>query len=241
VQGLTEVLPVSSSAHLALLPGLLGWEQPADRTTFAAALHAGSCAGLLWALRADLTALTGQEVVLVGLTSVPAALAGVLAADAVEARLGRPLPTAALLAAGGAGLALADRRPSAVGIGPRAAGWAALAQVVALAPGVSRSGAALTALRALQVRRTDAARFSLLMSLPVTAGAALLTLLRADRRLVAAALPALLTGVPAAAVTAAVAVTVGLRRAPDRTLAASALYRLGFAAAVAAHSRKGPR
>ncbi len=60
-QGVAEVVPVSSSAQLVLLPWLLGWEQPADRTTFAAALHAGSCLGIAWALREDLRRLSVRD------------------------------------------------------------------------------------------------------------------------------------------------------------------------------------
>jgi len=90
-----EVVPVSSSAQLTLLPWLLRWEQPEDRTTFAAALHAGSCLGLTVALRRDLTTLDRRTAKLVLLTSLPAAAAGLLAQDAVERRLGRPGPTPA--------------------------------------------------------------------------------------------------------------------------------------------------
>ncbi len=224
------MLPVSSSAHLALLPDLLGWEQPADRTAFAAALHAGSCAGLLWALRGT---LSRPDLLRAGVTSLPAAAAGLLAADAVEARLGRPVPTALLLGGAGVLLALADRRPAdrPASAGPVAA--AALAQVAALAPGVSRSGAALTALRALRVERAAALRTSLLMSLPVTAGAAGLTLVRADRAALRALAPPLALGVPAAAVASALAV----RRAPDRLLG-PALYRVGLAAALLLRSSR---
>ena len=57
VQGVAEVVPVSSSAQLALLPWLLGWDEAPDRTTFAAALHAGSCAGIAWALRDEIRQL----------------------------------------------------------------------------------------------------------------------------------------------------------------------------------------
>ncbi|MCW2667949.1 MAG: pyrophosphate phosphatase, partial [Frankiales bacterium] len=109
MQGVAEVLPVSSSAHLALLPGLLGWPDPPHRTTFAAALHAGSTLGICWGLRRDLAALarsrTGRRTALLAAaTSVPAAVAGLIGGDAVESRLGRPRQVAALLA--GAGLLL---------------------------------------------------------------------------------------------------------------------------------------
>ncbi|MHB8961306.1 MAG: undecaprenyl-diphosphate phosphatase [Candidatus Limnocylindrales bacterium] len=295
VQGVAEVVPVSSSAQLALVPELLGWEQPADRTGFAAGLHAGSCLGLAWALRDDLRRLTLPEVLVLGAVSLPAAAAGAVAADAVEQRLGRPPQLAALLAAAGAlmwwvdaraersatprtpgtahdaGLAVTVRphrpcapltvtpdsrratgttsadpvrpadamRPAGSGVPPRAAAAAALAQVVALVPGVSRSGAALTALRACGVDRASAERFSLLMSLPITAGAAALTLARADRAALHDLGPGLAAGVPSAA--AAAALTATRRRAhPGRPLTGAAVYRLALAAAVAVRlSRKG--
>lgn len=233
-------MPVSSSAHLALVPELLGWEQPADRTGFAAALHAGSCAGLAWALRDDLRRLTRRELLVLGAVSVPAAAAGAVAADAVEAKLGRPPQLAALLAAAGALMWWVDARAEqSAGVTNRAAAAAALAQVAAIVPGVSRSGAALTALRACGVDRASAERFSLLMSLPITAGAAALTLARADRAALRATAPALAAGVPAAALAAAVTAT-SRRAHPGRPLTGAAVYRLALAAAVAVRlSRKG--
>jgi undecaprenyl-diphosphatase len=233
VQGVTEVLPVSSSAHLALVPALLGWAPAADRTAFAAALHAGSCAGVAWVLRDDLRRLDAGTAGLVAAASVPAAVAGALAVDAVERRLGGPRQLAACLAAAGAALWLADRRPaSATAVGPRAAAYAGLAQTVALVPGVSRSGAALTALRAAGVERGAAERFSLLLSLPVTGGAAVLTLAR-RRRLE----PGAVVGAATAAAGAAAAGS-WLARRPARNLSGVALYRLALAAVVAVRLRR---
>ena len=238
VQGVTEVLPVSSSAHLALLPQLLRWPPAPGRTTLAAGLHAGSCAGTLLALRRDLPDV--RTAALAAATSVPAAVAGLLAADVVEQRLGRPAQLAALQALAALALGAADRRPQVRDVGPREAALAALAQVAALAPGVSRSGAALSALRAAGVRREAAQRFSLLMSLPVSAGAAGLTLVRADRVLLEALARPLAAGAPAAAVSGFAAVRWSARRG-DRPLAAYALYRLVLAAGVAFSSRRRGR
>ena len=223
-------MPVSSSAQLTLLPWLLGWDEPPHRTTWAAALHAGSCAGVLWALRRDLCALTPAEVATVGLSSVPAAVAGYLGADAVEARLGTRPQLAGLLAGAGVLLWAADRRPADRPLTGASAGAAALAQVVALAPGVSRSGATLTALRLLRVERREAQRFSLLMSLPITAGAAALTLARSDPGELHQVAPGLAAGVPVAALTAAAA-TAAVRRRAGAPVRLSALYRLAVAAA----------
>jgi undecaprenyl-diphosphatase len=98
------VVPVSSSAQLVLLPWLLGWTPARDRTTFAAGLHAGSCVGIGWALREELRALDRRTLLLVAGASLPAAVVGAVAADAVEQRLGQPPQLAALLA--GAGLVM---------------------------------------------------------------------------------------------------------------------------------------
>ncbi len=253
-QGVAEVVPVSSSAQLALLPWLLGWEQPADRTTFAAGLHAGSCLGITWALRRDLLALDRRTILLLAAATVPAAAAGFLAADVVEERLGRPPQLAALLAGAGALLWWADARagrrdgdpvhdtPGASRSGPvgaREAAYAGLAQVVALVPGVSRSGATLTALRLAGVEREAARRFTLLLSLPVTAGAAVLTLSRTPRPRLAAALRLLAPGAVTAALAGATSVMALRGHGPEQVRGA-ALYRLGLAAVVARRSyRRG--
>ena len=240
VQGVAEVVPVSSSAQLTLLPWLLGWDEAADRTTFAAALHAGSCAGIAWALRDELRQLRGSELALLAATSVPAAAAGFVAQDAVEQRLGGRGWLAGLLAGAGVVLWLADRRPSSQPVNGRSAAAAAVAQVVALAPGVSRSGATLTALRLMRVRRPEAERFTLLMSLPITAGAAGLTLLRADPADLRRLRTPLLAGVPVAAVAAALS-TAGQRRRGGVPVGLSALYRLALATAIVVRRRRDQR
>ena len=234
------MVPVSSSAQLTLLPWLLGWEEAPDRTTFAAALHAGSCAGIAWSLRGDIRQLRPREVALLAATSVPAAAAGFVGQDAVERRLGGRTRLAALLAGAGVVLWVADRRAATEPVTGKPAVAAALAQVVALAPGVSRSGATLTALRLLRVDRAQAERFTLLMSLPITAGAAGLTLLRADRPDLRRLRAPLLVGTPVAAAAAALS-TAGQRRRGGVPVGLSALYRLGLAAAVVVRRDKEQR
>lgn len=236
MQGVAEVVPVSSSAQLVLVPWLLGWPPAPDRTAFAAGLHAGSCLGIAAVLR-PWRAGPGT-LALVAASSVPAALAGLLVADRVEQRLGRPSQLAALLAGAGLVLLAADRAPQdRTAVGPREAAIAALAQTTALVPGVSRAGATLTALRLLGVERAAAQRFSLLMSLPVTAGAAGLTLLRSDRAALRAGGPALAAGATASLLAGAAATAVQQRR-PGRPATGPALYRLGLAAVVARHLRR---
>jgi undecaprenyl-diphosphatase len=185
--------------------------------------------GLVLALRADLAALGPRDLVLLGAVSAPAAVAGLLAGDVVEERLGGPLPTALLLGVAGALLGAAESRPQDGRLGDRQAALAGAAQLLALAPGVSRSGAVLTALRAARVPSAEAARFSLLMSLPITAGAALLALARADRTGLARPLG---LGGPVAAVSAYATARLLEGRA-HRLSSAAVAYRLGLAALVA--------
>lgn len=236
-QGLAEVVPVSSSAQLVLLPWLLDWEPAGERTTFAAALHAGSCLGIGWVLREDVSSLDRRTACLLACTCVPAAVAGLCVADRLEQRLSRPGQLAALLAGAGVLLWAVDRRAEARprlptgDVGPRQAAFAAFAQIPALVPGVSRSGATLTALRAAGVDRRAAERFSLLMSLPVTAGAAVLTLARADPAALRRLAPSLGAGAGCAAVAGAAAARL-LQRRPGRAATGPALYRLLLAGAV---------
>ncbi len=227
-------MPVSSSAQLVLLPWLLDWDPLADRTAFAAGLHAGSCAGLTWVLRPS-----PRTTLRLVATAVPAAVAGVAAADVVESRLGRPAQLAPLLAGAGVLLWWADRSGVSGRLSPTVRAAAAVAQVAALVPGVSRSGATLTALRLHQVPREEALQESLLMSLPVTAGAAGLALWRGRGAAADLAGP-LAVGIPVAALTSAVAARVVMGR-PRAVTTGAAIYRLGLAAVVAARllSRKG--
>lgn len=196
-------------------------------------------------MRDEVVALDRRTATLLACSTVPAAVAGLLVADRLEQELSRPRRLAAVLAGAGALLWAVDRRaqgrspvlePACGTVGRRHAALAAFAQVPALAPGVSRSGATLTALRASGVDRVTAERFSLLMSLPVTAGAAVLTLARADRATLRGLAPSLVAGSGCAVLAGACAATA-LRRRPGRSAAGPALYRLLLAAAVAGRVR----
>jgi undecaprenyl-diphosphatase len=168
LQGAAELLPVSSSAHVAAIPWLLGWA-PRDKA-FEVALHAGAGAALAPAL---IRALPGPRTL--ALSLAPPVIAGYALEDAVEARLAGPRALAAGLIAGGIALAAADRRAqtraweSEV---PWRDGLAlGLAQAAALAPGVSRTGATLAAARARGFSRPAASALSFGVAGPVLAGA----------------------------------------------------------------------
>ena len=197
VQGLTEFLPVSSSGHLILVPWLFGWhffqDNPDLNKTFDVALHLGTFFALLiffWREIVDLLVAffgtvrrrriaTGREKLawLLLVASIPAGVAGVALESFIEDRLGTPLLIAVLLIVFAFVLVavdeLAANRRTMEQLGWRDAIVVGLAQVLALAPGVSRSGVTMTAGRALEMRREVAVRFSFLVSIPVTAGAAL--------------------------------------------------------------------
>jgi undecaprenyl-diphosphatase len=196
VQGLTELLPISSSGHLILVPWASDWtylkENDRFNQTFDVALHLGTLvavAAYFWVdavrlLRAWLgsiarrSASTVDERVawLVVVATIPAALAGVLGEDLIADTLGEPWQIVILLAAGALLLWWADRSPQdrAMGdLGRRHAVAIGLAQALALAPGVSRSGITITAGRLLRLDRDSAARFSFLLLLPTVLGAVL--------------------------------------------------------------------
>jgi undecaprenyl-diphosphatase len=169
------MLPVSSSGHLALVPRLLGWDYsdlPADaRKTFEVALHAGSAPAVALALRG-----------LLALTLLPPAAAGLLLERPIERRLGGLRSVALAQIVAGAALLIADGTPERRSR-PNVADHLAvgLAQAAALIPGVSRSGAALTAARLRGLSRPAAASLSLRAALPVTVGAGVLKGVRAAR------------------------------------------------------------
>jgi undecaprenyl-diphosphatase len=194
VQGATELLPVSSSGHLILVPWLFEWtyleENDAFNQTFDVALHLGTCVAVgayFWRDAVELLAAwvvtlrrrrvsTGTEriawVVLVA--TIPAALAGFLLEDVIATNLGEPWQIAIFLAAFGLLLGWADRRPARSTMDKlslRQGLVIGLAQTLALMPGVSRSGITITAARFLGLDRDSSARFSFLLLLPITLGA----------------------------------------------------------------------
>ena len=217
VQGLTEFLPISSSAHLILVPWLLGW--PAHSLTYDVALHMGTLAALLlffwrdWlGLLRSLLPLPLGEVTRVSRTAepgpgagatharqwgegratdrrlligiiigtIPAAIAGLLFQDTVEGALRSPALIAVVMLVVSFLILAADRlgrlQLPIERIGYAQALIIGIAQAFALAPGVSRSGATISAGLALGLTREAAARYAFLLATPITAGAGLLQL-----------------------------------------------------------------
>jgi undecaprenyl-diphosphatase len=189
-QGLSEFLPISSSGHLRLVPWLLGWETLDDASlakTFDVALHLGTLVGVIAYFRHDIVRLVragltkagrrttdGRTAWLLVLASVPAAVTGALFADAIEEHTNAIWQIGLMLIVFGLVLLWADRREGGrplEEINARDATFMGVGQALALQPGVSRSGASITAGRYVGLTRDAAARFAFLMSLPITAGA----------------------------------------------------------------------
>jgi len=193
LQGPAELLPVSSSGHLALVPWLLGWEwaelDHELRKAFEVALHAGTAAALLIALRDEVgeavVQLDRRRVTLIVMSFTPPAIVGYALERPIERRLGTPTTVATGLLAGAIVMAVADRAPqerSHEDAGALDAAWLGVAQALALVPGVSRNGATLAAARLLRFTRVDASRLSRHVALPVIAGATALKAMRLRRR-----------------------------------------------------------
>ena len=197
VQGLTELLPISSSGHLILVPWVAEWtyleENDRFNQTFDVALHLGTLVAVAAYFWGDLVRLVRAWIRTLGrrkietpderiawfvvIATIPAGLAGVLGEDLIADSLGEPWQIAILLAAGALLLLWADRFPEnrAMGdLGLRHAVLMGLAQALALAPGVSRSGITITAGRFMGLDRDGAARFSFLLLLPAVLGAVVL-------------------------------------------------------------------
>jgi undecaprenyl-diphosphatase len=242
IQGLAEVLPVSSSGHLVLVPALLGWPYgrlPADvRKTFEVALHTGAGVALGWLLREDAKAAMRDPL---GTTLLTAPAAGIALAleDTIEARASTP--QIAAVAQVVAAAAMAAARP---GMREEANARDRLligaAQASALVPGVSRNGATLTAARALGFDREAAARLSWQAGLPIIGGATLLKLVRLAQRGLDAELRAPFAAGAAAAFASTLAAAPLLHVRRQRAIAA---YRvaLGTLALRRLHRLEWPR
>jgi undecaprenyl-diphosphatase len=188
-QGLGEFLPISSSAHLVLIPWLLRWTDPG--LTFDVALHVGTLVAVVlyfwkdwWELIikgfTDFRSLKGRLFWYLVVATVPGALSGYLLEDKAETVFRSPLLIAAMLISMGVFLYWADRRSSKkMDIDHISFGTSLLigiSQALAIIPGVSRSGITMTTGLLMGLNREGSARFSFLLSTPIIFGAAMVKL-----------------------------------------------------------------
>ena len=182
VQGLTEFLPVSSTAHLILFPWFLNWGGEVNTLTFDVALHAGTLFALIlffWRDWLELIFKKQRLFKLIILASIPAGVAGYLLNDIVENNLRKPLIISIMLIAVGILMLVAERTNKHKGIektGLKDSLIIGIAQAIAIIPGVSRSGITISAGLFRGFEREASARFSFLLSTPLIAGATALHL-----------------------------------------------------------------
>lgn len=188
VQGLGEFLPISSSAHLVLIPWLFGWKDPG--LTFDVALHMGTLLAVVlyfgkdWIrlLKAALSKGSSDEKRIfwfLVLATIPGGLFGLALEKQAEDAFRDPILIGAMLIVMGIILYISDKKPRIRTVETMTVAdtlWIGLSQALAIIPGVSRSGSTMTAARFLAMKREDAARFSFLMSTPIILGAGVLKL-----------------------------------------------------------------
>jgi undecaprenyl-diphosphatase len=256
VQGLTEFLPISSSGHLILVPWLQSYtflqENDAFNKTFDVALHAGTLVAAVAYFRVEVVVLIRGFVqavrqrairteeqrlsVAIAIGTVPAVIIGGLGSNFIDEHLGEPWMIAIQLIFFAFLLEVADRMPERRRLGDAGLrdGWyIGLAQVLALAPGTSRSGITITAGRYLGLDRDSAARFSFLLLIPAVAGATAYKALEAGKE----GLPPgvggpMVVGTVAAAVSGYLAISFLLRLVRTTSYRPFVLYRYAVGVAV---------
>lgn len=242
IQGLSEFLPISSSAHLALAPWLFGWEDPG--LAFDVALHLGTLIALLWYFRTEWAALvraafgivtTGRvetpekrRVVYLIIATIPGAIGGYLLQEQAATAFRSPQLIAIALIAMGVVLWLVDKLVGQA----RVLGemrWIdalliGLSQVIALIPGVSRSGSTITTGRGLRFDRESAAEFSFLMSMPIIAAA---IVVEGPKALAEGGLTnEIMSGIVASAVSGWLAISILMRYVSRHSYGIFAFYRV---------------
>jgi undecaprenyl-diphosphatase len=191
IQGLTEFLPVSSSAHLILARAFFGWEIPeAVELPFDVALHVGTLVAILAFFRVDILAMvravprifaatpdpSARLIRLIAIGTIPVVIVGLAFKDFIEDVLRTPAVAAGALAVGAVLMLVAERvgsqKTDERAIGPGGAFLIGCAQASALIPGMSRSGSTISMGMFLGLRREAAARFTFLLSIPAMIAAA---------------------------------------------------------------------
>lgn len=244
IQGLTEFLPVSSTAHLRMAPALLGQHDPG--AAFTAVLQLGTLAAVVAYFARDLfidlprafwvdrTSPRGRLPILLVLGTIPIVVAGLATRDLIEGDARSLWVVAVSLATVGVIMAVVDARARGDRyideLGVSDALLIGAAQALALCPGVSRSGATIVAALLLGVRRTEAARFSFLLGIPAVAGAGLLEARQAVHALGPGAWLPLTVAMVVSAVTGYATIAWLLRFLGNHRLVGFSVYRVAVAA-----------
>jgi undecaprenyl-diphosphatase len=260
VQGATEFLPISSSAHLYAIPYLFGISNPLlSSLAFAAVIHLGTLAAVVVALRHDVMRLirialwtiasggrhrgepADERLILaIVIGTIPAVLVGVAAGDLFESAVRTPLVVAGAVTAGALLLWFAERVSSRErplrSVGVIDGLMVGLAQALALIPGISRSGATISGGLLLGFRREAAARLGFLLGIPAIAGAGAIQLRRLleSSEDLAASAPLLVIGIVSAFISGLLAIKLLFRILDGGSTRIFVAYRFAFAAVLVA-------
>lgn len=255
VQGLTEFLPISSTAHIKAVPVLLGWGDPG--VSFTAVIQLGSIAAILWYFWQDLTQVTTGTMRAIArrnydsdefrlglgiiLGTIPIVVCGLLIKILIPDFDNSPLRSMTAIALASIVMALLLALAESVGkrkrtfndLGTQDGIWMGLAQALALVPGVSRSGSTLTAGLFMGLERAAAARFSFLLGIPAITLAGLVELKNfLEVGLNNAGLLPLIAGIIAAALSSYGAIAWLLRYLQTHNTWVFVWYRLAFGVAI---------
>lgn len=242
IEGITEFLPVSSTGHLILGGHLLGWTD-ARAETFEIFIQLGAILAIVWLYRARLWAVARHAtsnradrrfVLSLLIAFVPAAAVGFLFHHQIKDFLFTPTVVAIALVAGGIVILLIERwapvsrHDDPFAVPPRTALGVGLAQVLALIPGVSRSGATIMGGYALRLTRRAATEFSFFLAIPVMFAATLFDLYSSRHLFSPADVPILAIGFAVSYISALIVVRAFLRYVSHRSFAIFAWYRIVF-------------
>lgn len=245
VEGLTEFLPVSSTGHLILIGDLLSFND--DKSiVFKIFIQLGAILGVVWDYRARIGRLiTGlhrpheQRFVLnLSIAFLPAAVVGLLMEDYIDAHLFNSLTVAGALIVGGILILLIERLPLRVrvesmeNLGPLDALKIGVAQMFALFPGVSRSGATIMGGLLVGLSRTAATEFSFFLAMPIMFAATIYKLVKNLDSLNIADVPVFAVGFMFSFISALIVVKIFLRYIANHDFTAFAIYRIVLGAAV---------
>lgn len=250
VQGLTEFIPVSSTAHLRVVPALFGQDDPG--AAYTAVIQLGTLVAVVAYFAKDLAALPGAMMRdsasfegrlpwLLAAGTLPIVICGLILKKQIEGDFRSLYVIATALIVVGIAMVVIDHvashRPEHRPLSSITITDALLvgcAQSLALVPGVSRSGATICMILLLGFARTDAARFSFLLSIPAIAGAGIFEARDAFRQLGTSAIPAIAVGTTVAAITGYASIAWFLRWLGSHSLIGFAVYRIACGVALLA-------
>jgi len=243
VEGATEFIPVSSTGHLILAGDWLGFDEYRGAGTFEVFIQLGAILAVVWLYRAKIFGVlraapespAARRLILnLAIGFLPAALIGFFARDLIKEHLFDPFTVAMALVVGGVLILVVERwhRPfhteTVDDIRPRSALWVGIAQILALIPGMSRSGATIMGGLAVGLSRVAATEFSFFLAIPIMFAASSYDLYKSLHLLTAADAPVFAVGFVVSFLSAVVVIRALIRFVSSNTFVPFAWYRIVF-------------